>query len=30
MLEGQHYQNAYITRDIDKAVQGFRAGRATS
>ena len=20
MLEGQHYQNAYVTRDIDKAV----------
>lgn len=27
MLEGRHYQNAYITRDIDKAVEGFR-GRA--
>lgn len=24
MLEGQHYQNAYITRDIDKAVTTFR------
>ena len=20
MLEGQHYQNAYVTRDIDKAI----------
>ena len=25
MFEGQHYQNAYITRDIEKAIQGFRA-----
>jgi hypothetical protein len=25
MLEGRHYQNAYITRDIDKAVKSFRA-----
>jgi hypothetical protein len=25
MLEGRHYQNAYITRDIDKAVDSFRA-----
>jgi hypothetical protein len=25
MLEGRHYQNAYITRDIDKAVESFRA-----
>lgn len=24
MLEGHHYQNAYITRDIDKAIQSFR------
>ncbi len=24
MLEGRHYQNAYITRDIDKAVETFR------
>ena len=24
MLEGQHYQNAYITRDIEKAVEAFR------
>lgn len=24
MLEGHHYQNAYITRDIDKAIQAFR------
>ena len=24
MLEGQHYQNAYITRDIEKAVESFR------
>jgi hypothetical protein len=28
MLEGQHYQNAYITRDIEKAVAGFRARSA--
>jgi hypothetical protein len=25
MLEGRHYQNAYVTRDIDKAVESFRA-----
>jgi hypothetical protein len=25
MFEGQHYQNAYITRDIGKAIEGFRA-----
>jgi hypothetical protein len=25
MLEGRHYQNAYITRDIDKAVASFQA-----
>jgi hypothetical protein len=25
MLEGRHYQNAYITRDIDKAVASFRS-----
>lgn len=24
MLEGQHYQNAYITRNIEKALQTFR------
>lgn len=24
MLEGQHYQNGYVTRDIDKAIEGFR------
>ncbi len=24
MLEGKHFQNAYITRDIDKAVELFR------
>ena len=24
MLEGRHYQNAYITRDINKAVDAFR------
>ncbi len=24
MLEGHHYQNAYITRDIEKAVESFR------
>ncbi|HTV96048.1 MAG TPA: VOC family protein [Steroidobacteraceae bacterium] len=24
MLEGRHYQNAYITRDIDRAVESFR------
>jgi len=24
MLEGQHYQNAYITRDIEKAIEAFR------
>jgi hypothetical protein len=28
MLEGQHYQNAYITRDIEKAIEGFRARSA--
>lgn len=25
MLEGRHYQNAYVTRDIDRAVAQFRA-----
>jgi hypothetical protein len=25
MIEGLHYQNAYITRDIDKAVEAFRS-----
>lgn len=30
MLEGQHYQNAYITRDIEKAVAGFRARNAAA
>ncbi|MFT4247615.1 MAG: VOC family protein [Pseudomonas sp.] len=25
MLEGRHYQNAYVTRDIDRAVADFRA-----
>ncbi len=25
MLEGRHYQNAYVTRDIDKAVERFTA-----
>ena len=24
MLEGRHYQNAYVTRDIDKAIESFR------
>lgn len=24
MAIGQHYQNAYVTRDVDKAVEGFR------
>ena len=24
MIEGRHYQNAYITRDIDKAVKSFQ------
>ncbi|MFT5482813.1 MAG: hypothetical protein ACI9GW_001467 [Halieaceae bacterium] len=24
MLEGQHFQNAYITRDIEKTLQSFR------
>jgi hypothetical protein len=24
MLEGRHYQNAYVTRDIDKGVESFR------
>ena len=24
MLEGRHFQNAYITRNIDKALQSFR------
>jgi catechol 2,3-dioxygenase-like lactoylglutathione lyase family enzyme len=24
MIEGKHYQNAYITRDIEKAAQAFR------
>jgi Glyoxalase/Bleomycin resistance protein/Dioxygenase superfamily len=28
MLEGQHYQNAYITRDIEKAIEGIRARSA--
>jgi Glyoxalase/Bleomycin resistance protein/Dioxygenase superfamily len=28
MIEGRHYQNAYITRDLDKAIENFltRAG----
>jgi len=25
MLEGQHYQNAYVTRDVDKAVEVVEA-----
>jgi hypothetical protein len=25
MLTGYHFQNAYLTRDIDKAIAGFRA-----
>lgn len=25
MIEGHHFQNAYITRDIDKAVEAFQA-----
>lgn len=25
MLSGRHYQNAYVTRDVDKAIEGFRA-----
>jgi len=25
MLEGRHYQNAYVTRDIGKAIDAFRA-----
>jgi hypothetical protein len=24
MLEGYHYQNAYVTRDVDKWVESFR------
>ncbi len=24
MLEGRHYQNAYVTRDIGKAIEAFR------
>jgi hypothetical protein len=24
MIVGRHYQNAYVTRDVDKAVAGFR------
>ena len=24
MLEGQHYQNAYVTRDIKKAIESFK------
>mgnify|MGYP003643053260 CR=1 FL=1 len=24
MAIGQHYQNAYVTRNVDKAVEGFR------
>ncbi len=27
MLEGRHYQNAYVTRDIDKWVGGHAARR---
>jgi hypothetical protein len=30
MLEGRHYQNAYVTRDIDKAVESFRARAGVS
>jgi Glyoxalase/Bleomycin resistance protein/Dioxygenase superfamily len=30
MLEGQHYQNAYITRDIDKAMASFAARAGVS
>ena len=25
MLEGQHFQNAYVTRDVTKAIAAFRA-----
>jgi hypothetical protein len=25
MLEGRHFQNAYVTRDIDKAIETFKA-----
>lgn len=25
MLEGRHFQNAYVTRDIDKAIDAFRS-----
>ena len=25
MLKGRHYQNAYVTRNVDKAIDGFRA-----
>lgn len=25
MLEGRHYQNAYVTRDIDRAIETFEA-----
>ena len=25
MLEGRHYQNAYVTRNLDKAVAEFTA-----
>jgi len=28
MLEGRHYQNAYVTRDIDRAVAGFKTRSA--
>ena len=28
MLEGQHYQNAYVTRDVDKWVDTFRSQAA--
>jgi hypothetical protein len=24
MIEGRHYQNAYVTRNIDKAIESFR------
>ena len=30
MLEGKHYQNAYITRDIEKAMQSFRTRAGVS
>ncbi len=28
MFEGRHFQNAYVTRDIDKGIESFRARSA--